>query len=181
MAPSVPGKCSPGWYSHNLLWSFLSMQRWNGSIYPGLMVPSNKWLNQTHKIGKKTYKDNYLWWHITPDWLLCLIQNYLTMIKFLRFCENHRGTIFPELALVNDYLLTYTDNYLWWEHTWLAFVLDAKLPSGSVITNGREPRSCLGRVFNSKLGPIAILGSKCMVCMQPLLKLKTQPKARPVS
>ncbi len=54
--------------------------------------------------------------------------------------------------------------------------------SGSAITNGREPRSCLGRVFNSKLGCFATLGSKCMmVCMQPLLKLKTRPKARPVS
>jgi len=37
--------------------------------------------------------------------------------------------------------------------------------SGSTITNGREPRSCLGRVFNSKLGCIATPGSKCMVCM----------------
>jgi hypothetical protein len=53
--------------------------------------------------------------------------------------------------------------------------------AGSVITNGREPRSCLGRVFNSKLGRIATPGSKCMVRMQPLLKLKTRPKARPVS
>ncbi len=35
--------------------------------------------------------------------------------------------------------------------------------AGSVITNGREPISCLGRVFNSKLGCIATLGSKCMV------------------
>ncbi len=53
--------------------------------------------------------------------------------------------------------------------------------AGSAITNGREPRSCLGRVFNSKLGCIAALDSKCMVCMQPLLKLKTRPKACPVS
>jgi hypothetical protein len=55
---------------------------------------------------------------------------------------------------------------------------------GSAITNRREPRSCLGRVFNSKLGCIATLGSKCMAAcirMQPLLKLKTRPKARPVS
>ncbi len=29
------------------------------------------------------------------------------------------------------------------------------LCSGSEITNGREPRSCLGRVFNSKLGCFA--------------------------
>jgi hypothetical protein len=56
------------------------------------------------------------------------------------------------------------------------------LSTGSAITNGREPRSCFCRVFNSKLGCIATLDSKCMVCMQqPLLKLKTGPKARPVS
>jgi hypothetical protein len=53
--------------------------------------------------------------------------------------------------------------------------------AGSAITDGREPRSCLGRVFNSKLGHIAKLGSKCMVCVQPLLKLKTRLRACPVS
>ncbi len=53
--------------------------------------------------------------------------------------------------------------------------------AGSAITNRREPRSCLVQVFNSKLGHIATLGSKYMVCMQPPLKLKTRPKARPVS
>ncbi len=51
-----------------------------------------------------------------------------------------------------------------------------KVSAGSTITNRREPRSCLGRVFNSKLGCIATLGSKCMICMQPLLKLKTRPQ-----
>ncbi len=60
-------------------------------------------------------------------------------------------------------------------------VCDYYINAGSVTTNGREPRSCLGRVFSSKLGWIATLGSKCMVCMQPLLKLKTLPKACPVS
>jgi len=49
-----------------------------------------------------------------------------------------------------------------------------------MITNGRKPRSCLGRVFNSKLGCIATLGSMCMVFLQPLLKLKIRPKACPV-
>jgi len=58
--------------------------------------------------------------------------------------------------------------------------LSAKWPSaGSAITNGRKPRSCLGRVFNSKLGYIVHRATS--VCTQPLLKLKTQPKARPVS
>jgi hypothetical protein len=58
---------------------------------------------------------------------------------------------------------------------------DCNLKPGSAITNGGEPRSCSGQVFNSKLGCIATLGSKCMVCMQPHLKLKTRPKACPVS
>ncbi len=54
--------------------------------------------------------------------------------------------------------------------------------AGSAITNGREPRSCLGWVFNSKLGCFATPGRQCIVWrMQPLLKLKTRPKARPVS
>jgi hypothetical protein len=50
--------------------------------------------------------------------------------------------------------------------------------AGSAISNGREPKnSCLGQVFNSKLGHIATaLCSKCMVCVQPLLKLKTWPE-----
>ncbi len=51
----------------------------------------------------------------------------------------------------------------------------------SAISNGREPKSCLGRVFNSMLGLIATLCSKCMVSMQPLLKLKTRPRVCPVS
>jgi hypothetical protein len=38
-----------------------------------------------------------------------------------------------------------------------------QMGAGSVITNGREPRSCLGRVFNSKLGCFATLGRKCIV------------------
>ncbi len=33
---------------------------------------------------------------------------------------------------------------------------------GSTISNRREPKSCLDRVFNSKLGRIAILRNKCM-------------------
>ncbi len=42
---------------------------------------------------------------------------------------------------------------------------------GSAKANEREPKTVLGQVFNSKLGCIATPGSKCMVCMQPLLKL----------
>ncbi len=33
--------------------------------------------------------------------------------------------------------------------------------AGSAVTNGREPKSCLGQVFNSRLGHIAALLSKC--------------------
>jgi hypothetical protein len=52
---------------------------------------------------------------------------------------------------------------------------------GSAISNGRDPKSCLGRVFNSKLGHIATLLSKCMASMQALLELKTRPRGCPVS
>ncbi len=34
--------------------------------------------------------------------------------------------------------------------------------TGGKISNRREPESCLGQVFNSKLGHIAILRNKCM-------------------
>ncbi len=43
--------------------------------------------------------------------------------------------------------------------------------AGSAKAYGREPKTGLGRVFNYKLGCIATPGRKCMVCMQPLLKL----------
>ncbi len=36
------------------------------------------------------------------------------------------------------------------------------LTLGIEISNGREPKSCLGWVFKSKLGHIAILHTKCM-------------------
>ncbi len=52
--------------------------------------------------------------------------------------------------------------------------------SGRAKANGREPKSCLGRGSNSKLGRFAIFKNKCMTCAQPLLKLKTRPKFSPV-
>jgi hypothetical protein len=55
------------------------------------------------------------------------------------------------------------------------------LTPGSAIYNRREPKSCLGQVFNSKLDSISILCSKCMLHMQPLLELKTQRRDHPVS
>ncbi len=51
-----------------------------------------------------------------------------------------------------------------------------KPPAGSALSNGREPRSCLGRVFNFKLDRFASLHNKCMAHIQPLLKLKTWPR-----
>ncbi len=35
--------------------------------------------------------------------------------------------------------------------------------AGSATSNGREPKSCLGQVFSSKLGHIAILRNEWMV------------------
>jgi LIM domain len=55
------------------------------------------------------------------------------------------------------------------------------LRPGSAITNGREPRSCLGRVFNCKLGSFTDNTKNVAICKWPLLKLKTQPRFCPVS
>ncbi len=52
---------------------------------------------------------------------------------------------------------------------------------GSTISNGREPRSCLGRVFNFKLCLFALLQNKSTAHVQPLLELKTRPRLSPVS
>jgi len=52
---------------------------------------------------------------------------------------------------------------------------------GSAITNGREPGSCLGRVFNFKLGSFVSKKYNSKARTQPLLKLKTQPRFCPVS
>jgi hypothetical protein len=64
-------------------------------------------------------------------------------------------------------------------HLFTTIFLWIKLGSG--IINRSELKSYLGQVFNSKLGHFATSGSKCMVCMQPLLKLKTWARACPVS
>ncbi len=52
---------------------------------------------------------------------------------------------------------------------------------GSAISNGREPRSCLGQVFNIKLGSFVSKKLNCMSHTQPLLELKTRPRFRPSS
>ncbi len=59
--------------------------------------------------------------------------------------------------------------------------IPASMEAGSAITNGREARSCLGRVFNFKLGSFVSKKYNSMACTQPLLKLKTRPRFRPVS
>ncbi len=52
---------------------------------------------------------------------------------------------------------------------------------GSAITNRREPRSCLGRVFNCMLGSFTDNTKNVAACKWPLLKLKTLPRFCPVS
>ncbi len=52
---------------------------------------------------------------------------------------------------------------------------------GSAKANGREPKSCLGRVFNFKLDCLASQQNKCMADMQSLLELKTRPRFCPVN
>jgi hypothetical protein len=52
---------------------------------------------------------------------------------------------------------------------------------GRAITNWREPRNCLGRVFNCKLGSFTDDIKNAAACKWPLLKLKIQPRFLPVS
>jgi len=51
--------------------------------------------------------------------------------------------------------------------------------AGSTKANGREPKSCLYRVFNYKLGCFDKLHKKCIAWKCPLLELKTRPKFSP--
>jgi hypothetical protein len=53
--------------------------------------------------------------------------------------------------------------------------------TGSTISNGREPRSGLDRVFSFKLGHITLMHNKCTANIQLLLELKTRPGVCPVS
>ncbi len=55
------------------------------------------------------------------------------------------------------------------------------VPLGITITNGREPRTCLGLVFSCKLGSFSDNTKNVAACKWPLLKLKTRPRFCPVS
>jgi hypothetical protein len=67
----------------------------------------------------------------------------------------------------------------------LAFVLPGKvcckLKPGSVKANRREPKSCLGWVFNFKLGCFVICTTAWPLQARPSLELKTRPRLCPVS
>ncbi len=49
------------------------------------------------------------------------------------------------------------------------------------ITNGKEPRSCLGQVFNCKLGSFTDETKNVAACKWPLWKLQTRPRFCPLS
>ncbi len=53
--------------------------------------------------------------------------------------------------------------------------------SGSAKANGREPETCLGRVFNYKLGCFNDVHVLIYVYACPYLQLKTRPRLSPVS
>ncbi len=53
--------------------------------------------------------------------------------------------------------------------------------NGSAKANGREPKSCLGRVFNFKFGCFVMCTVACPIQARPSLELKTRPRFRPVS
>ncbi len=47
---------------------------------------------------------------------------------------------------------------------------------GSLTSNGREPKSCLDRVFNFKLESFDSYRHKCIVFMQAILELNSRPR-----
>ncbi len=53
--------------------------------------------------------------------------------------------------------------------------------AGALDNYGREPKSCLGRVFSFKLGSFTDKTKNVAACKWPLLKLKTRPRFCPVS
>jgi hypothetical protein len=53
--------------------------------------------------------------------------------------------------------------------------------TGSAKSNGREPKSCLARVFNFKLGRFVMSAMARYRRTHPHLKLKTRPRFSPVS
>ncbi len=52
--------------------------------------------------------------------------------------------------------------------------------TGNVMYDGRDPKSCLGQVFNLKLDSFAQWQFQCMAYTWSLLELKTQPRFCPV-
>jgi hypothetical protein len=48
-----------------------------------------------------------------------------------------------------------------------------------MLANGREPKSCLGQLFNFKLGSFAVWEDVRDANARPHLKLKTQPRFHP--
>jgi hypothetical protein len=60
-----------------------------------------------------------------------------------------------------------------------ALVLDLQL--GSAKANGREPKMCMGRVFNFKLGSFVMYAIARHTQARLSLELITQPRFHPVS
>jgi hypothetical protein len=62
------------------------------------------------------------------------------------------------------------------KHSNLLCPKDTNCWVGSVTSNERELRSCLGQVFNFKLGSFVLKQGNCIAPTQSLLELKTQPR-----
>jgi hypothetical protein len=49
------------------------------------------------------------------------------------------------------------------------------------MCNRREPKGCLGRVFNFKLDSFASYQHNHFVLTEPIVDMKTRPRVRPVN
>jgi hypothetical protein len=95
-------------------------------------------------------------------------QNFKKVRKYFNFFWNKRGS---SLFLLFHHLSCAISNVHGWYSTNIKALFTITVLSkistllvslGSLISNGREPKNCLGRVFKSKLDRITILCSKCV-------------------
>ncbi len=77
-------------------------------------------------------------------------------------------------------LLIITNNNKQYSSAYMKIGIDF-IQLGSAISIGREPDSCLGRVFNFKLDSFASNQHKYTLFVQPFIELKNRPRVRPVN
>ncbi len=114
------------------------------------------------------------------SWSICLFQPSLMFVgNYRRLTRKHKTRMENcNLALVS--MLKVQEPYSFFYILYINYEF-INVHTQSATTNGREPRSCLGRVFSCKFGSFTDNTKNVATCKWLLLKLKTQPRFCPVS